>query len=58
MVDETEYLLRSQKNAQRLAKAILELEDSRAKTKRHTRMSHSQRRLLVRLARPDPKEMV
>jgi hypothetical protein len=56
MIDETEYLLQSPKNARRLAKAILGLERSYAKARRSARtlITPAQRRRLVRLAGGKP----
>ncbi|OHE78869.1 MAG: hypothetical protein A3G75_08910 [Verrucomicrobia bacterium RIFCSPLOWO2_12_FULL_64_8] len=50
--DVTEYLLRSPKNAQRLAQSILSLERSLVKARQsaHPTMSPAQCRRLVRLA--------
>jgi hypothetical protein len=58
VIDETEYLLQSPKNARRLAKAILELDRSYARTRKSVRplISRLQRRQLVRLAGCNPKE--
>jgi PHD/YefM family antitoxin component YafN of YafNO toxin-antitoxin module len=58
MIDETEYLLQSPKNARRLAAAIFGLERSYARTRKSVRplISRSQRRQLVRLAGFNPQK--